>query len=289
MKNTQIRQFYQNTEHTPCPLTERLITAGFRQKSGGYIRYARQCGIKHPTQYWHLMTSWSARSVPDAPFDRRIQCGELIFWMAEVSRAVPEAELSALADCILSEYTGRRRAADRLVQAVCFDRMAAVVRSALMTPFGPVLLLLDGCAVPYTASALPADARLFPDVSGRFRIEAAVPPDGDAHTLSAVLPGLPAASETDRESGEGLEALSFYGAGGFKLTLGLAAETGFAGGMYDYDCKYEKNGVTYLILPATKTAVFPFGIAWAEGVPAPDADNPRDVQTWLAADPTGPL
>lgn len=289
MNNLQVRRFYQNLEHIPCPLTERLISGGFRQKSGGYIEYARACGIGHPSQYWHLISSWSGRSAPDAPFTRQMQCGELIFWMAEVSCAVPEAELSALADSVLRGDTGRRGAANRRIQAVCFDRTAAVVQSALITPFGPVLLLRDGCAVPYTAAALPADARRFPDVSGRFRIEAALPPDGKAHTLSAVLPGFPANSETAKESGEGLEALSFYGMGGIKLTIGLAAEAGCAGDLYDYDCQYEENGVTCLILPETETAVFPFGIAWVKGVPAPDADNPRDVQTWLAADPTGPL
>ncbi|MBR5405932.1 MAG: hypothetical protein K6E36_01955 [Oscillospiraceae bacterium] len=286
MNNLQVRRFYQNLEHIPCPLTERLISGGFRQKSGGYIRYARQCGVENPSQYWHLMTSWSDRSAPGAPFDRRIRCGELIFWMAEASQAVPAAELRKLADCILREYCGRRRAANRLIQEVCFARIADAVESALMTPFGPLLLLADGCVLRGTAVPLPADARRFPDLAGRFRVEAALSPDGRAHTISAVLPGLPADAHSCRESGEGFEAVSFSGAGGIRLTLALAATVGRVGNLYDYDCKYEENGLTCLVLPETETEVFPFGIAWAEGAPMPDTDNPLAVQTWLAADPT---
>ena len=287
MNNAQIRQFFEGRGQIPCPETERLTAGGFRQKSGGYIRYARQCGIENPSQYWHLMTSWSARSAPDAPFDRRIQCGELIFWMAEVSGAVSRAVLRGLADRILSGAAGRRRSANRLIQTVCFDSIVcAVTAPCLMTPFGRMLLLADGRAIPCSARALPPDARRFPDAAGRFRIEAVLRPDGAAHTLSLVLPDLPADAGVCRESGEGMEAVSFCGAGGVRLTAALAGTVCRVGGQYDYDCQYEQNGITCRILPETKTAVFPFGAAWTEGVSSSAAGQPSDVQTWLAADPT---
>lgn len=54
---------------------------------------------------------------------------------------------------------------------------------------------------------------------------------------------------------------------------------------FDYDISYLAAGMAYLILPETKMQSFSFGIAWISGVPEPDADNPRDVQTWFAADP----
>ena len=64
-------------------------------------------------------------------FTKRIVCGELIFWMAEVSSAVPESELKVLADRITKDsvrFDGERPVYDRNkwngeIQQVCFDRI----------------------------------------------------------------------------------------------------------------------------------------------------------------------
>ena len=34
----QVIRLFVDKEETPCPLTERLIGAGFQQKDGGYIK-----------------------------------------------------------------------------------------------------------------------------------------------------------------------------------------------------------------------------------------------------------
>lgn len=155
----------------------------------------------------------------------------------------------------------------------------------LQTPFGAVEILLGGKPLAYTAEQVPCD-KSCPDLPGRFSITVKLSPDSLPHTLSCVLPGLPGHAETDHESGEQLELISFY-ADGYKLSVGVEAEAQFfPNGYYDYDCAYLKNGMAYLILPETKTASYTFGIAWVDGVSAPDADNPRDVQTWFGADPT---
>lgn len=126
MNKQQVEAFFKDKD-VPCPLTDRLITAGYRQKGGGYIAYAQQCGIDNPTQYWHLMTSWCARRPNDAPFGKQIQCGELLFWMAEVSGAVSREELTKLYEVIVRDYLNDRRSGNRKIQEVCFDRIAQLV------------------------------------------------------------------------------------------------------------------------------------------------------------------
>ena len=58
----QVINFFKDKEDIPCPLTERLVGAGYQQKAGGYIKRAKTEGQvvdytkNSPSQYWHLMT-----------------------------------------------------------------------------------------------------------------------------------------------------------------------------------------------------------------------------------------
>lgn len=50
MNNRQIRKFFLDKD-VSSSLTDELVAAGFKQKSGGYIKYAKQCndtGVKSP-------------------------------------------------------------------------------------------------------------------------------------------------------------------------------------------------------------------------------------------------
>lgn len=127
--NKQIRSFFQNKENVKHPLTDKLIQGGYKQRSGGYIKTARLAGVENPTQYWHLLSSWCAQSPDDAPFNKRIQCGELIFWMAEVSGAVSKKRLGELCEQILKDYVNNRRKGNRIIQNVCFDEILRIVSS----------------------------------------------------------------------------------------------------------------------------------------------------------------
>lgn len=57
----QVEQFFKDKENVPCPLTERLIKAGYQQTGDGYIKIAKSQGLTvdhtkaEPTQYWHLV------------------------------------------------------------------------------------------------------------------------------------------------------------------------------------------------------------------------------------------
>ena len=82
-------------------------------------------------QYWHLMSSYCSSKKDDDIFSKRIVCGELIFWMAEVSGRVPTAELEQLVDRIIQDPVGMdgerpvydRRKWNAEIQRVCFDRI----------------------------------------------------------------------------------------------------------------------------------------------------------------------
>lgn len=127
MNNKQVRKYFIDKDNVACPLTEELIRNGYVQKAKGYIQYARSCGVKDPTQYWHLIYSWSDRSQKDAPFNKRIQCGELIFWMAEVSQAVDTDTLEDLKTTIVNDYLFNRRKGNRKIKEVCFDNIVRLV------------------------------------------------------------------------------------------------------------------------------------------------------------------
>ena len=98
----QVRNYFFDKENVPCPITESIVNAGYQQTSGGYIDKAKKEGLKvdyksnSPSLYWHLMTYCDSRDA-NMPFTRNVVCGELIFWMAEVSGAVDEFMLKDLA------------------------------------------------------------------------------------------------------------------------------------------------------------------------------------------------
>ncbi|MFR4476631.1 MAG: hypothetical protein ACLT3Y_05090 [Ruminococcus callidus] len=77
------------------PFDGRFNFTWIQTKSGGYIKYAKECKVDNPTQYWHLIESWSKRRKDDAQFNKRIQW-ENLFLMAEVSNAVDYDELNRL-------------------------------------------------------------------------------------------------------------------------------------------------------------------------------------------------
>lgn len=70
-------------------------------------------------------------------FTKTIQCGELIFWMAEVSGSVPTDALEQLVDAIAENaigYDGDRPIYDRRywnkeIQRLCFDAIRDCVES----------------------------------------------------------------------------------------------------------------------------------------------------------------
>ena len=136
-----VKEYFLDKKLIPCPLTEELVIAGYQQVSGGYIDRAKKSGIKvnykdnAPSQYWHLMSYCYSRD-RSKPFNKRIVCGELIFWMAEASRAVDFVTLRQLANRIIGSadnIKGCRPIYDRKkwnleIQRVCFDKIVSAIK-----------------------------------------------------------------------------------------------------------------------------------------------------------------
>lgn len=163
----------------------------------------------------------------------------------------------------------------------------------LKTPFGDIDILIDGKSIDYTALKGSDNDVLWPDVRNRFQIVVKYVPDGREHSISCVFSPI-CSYEKGPESGERLECQSFYNPQRIKMSIGLECEAGYIGGVrasdeYDYDADYLDNGMSYVIMPETKTEQYVFGIAWIDDVgwddPIDDKHN-RDVQTWFAVDHT---
>lgn len=140
MKIREVRKFFRDKEYEPCPLTEKLVKAGYQQVSGGYIDRAKKEGLlvdytqSSPSQYWHLMTYCESQD-PNKVFSKNIVCGELIFWMAEVANCVPRSDLEHLVNSIISHSYSNdderpiydRRKWNKAIQDLCFDNIAKKV------------------------------------------------------------------------------------------------------------------------------------------------------------------
>lgn len=153
MNTEQVRSYYENKKDFPCPLTEKLIKAGYQQANGGYITRAKKNNkLKidyreaEPNQYWHLIESYCDNTAPDVKFTRRIQCGELIFWMAEVANCVDKSKMERIVDAIIASGTSiivrrktipnvkyDRRKWNKEIQNLCFRNITKIVEDTYST------------------------------------------------------------------------------------------------------------------------------------------------------------
>ena len=145
----------------------------------------------------------------------------------------------------------------------------------LVTPYGKIKLLFDGREVDYSCN--PAVSSRCPEVDGCYRILFEYVPDGNAHELSCLLDM--EHEKADPETGENLEAVSFY-IGEGKLTLGTEGDF-CQDSPYDFSGDLLKKGIEIHILEATQRRMFVFGVCWMES-----CSEENDTQTWFGADPT---
>lgn len=148
MNVEQVAKAYKDKKGIKCPITEKLIKAGYQQRSGGYIKEARENGIEvdyrkgEPNQWWHLIELYCNKTNPQKVFGRNIVCGEMIFWMAEVIDCVSKKELNLLVDKIIQSGTPKeqrnenkpnikyeRRKWNKEIQNLCFDKIVKYVEN----------------------------------------------------------------------------------------------------------------------------------------------------------------
>lgn len=162
---------------------------------------------------------------------------------------------------------------------------------SLNTPLGRILVFIDDNSVEYNAVKLEPLQKVCRDVKGRYYIKIHFTPDGKEHEIKCILEDtkdIKAAIESDR-----LECQGFYNKERWKLSMGIESDAGYLSSGrrvsdYDYDGVYLKNGMSFIILPNTKTEDYVFGISWIDNVGYYDEINNenRDNQTWFGADPT---
>lgn len=146
------------------------------------------------------------------------------------------------------------------------------------TPFGEIKVLLDGAPMVFQNICIDPDERYFPNVDQTHRIAIDIEPDGKKHTLEFVLTDCEV--EGEPETGERLEAVSFYPGNG-KITLGCYASFGdYKDYDFDFDGILKKDGIEISIFPTTATKQFFFGVSWVTR-----CTKEKDIQTWFGADP----
>lgn len=146
------------------------------------------------------------------------------------------------------------------------------------TPFGTVKALWDGKEIIFESACIAPNERWFPNVDQAHRITIDFEPDGKEHILKFVLTDCGVKGEP--ETGERLEAISFYPGKG-KITLGCYASFGdYKDYDFDFDGILNKDGIEISIFPTTTAKQFFFGVSWVNR-----RTEENDVQTWFGADP----
>lgn len=148
------------------------------------------------------------------------------------------------------------------------------------TPFGNIDIFFDSKpASVITKKSRISKEKLYPDIDYAYLISFKYISDNKEHLLTCTLNKN--YSNGEIESGEHLEAKSFYVDGG-KITLGCVGDFGMPEeGNLDYCGTYSENGLKIYIFPNTKSQMFTFGVSWLLNV---TKDN--DIQTWFASDPS---
>lgn len=120
----QVYNFYKDKRDTNCEITNNLISSGFYQKKGGYVEIAHVSDVQHPSQWWHLMNYCLSKYELKKEKERYpfTPCGELLFWMAEVSNAVPKEELSKL-QLEISKQPNNRKDGNKKIKEICWDKI----------------------------------------------------------------------------------------------------------------------------------------------------------------------
>ena len=181
-------------------------------------------------------------------------------------------------DSVIGESAGYPLTEDFLtrMKRYWFDSGSAI---EMYTPFGGIRFYLDDKELGFDHRAIDPDPRLFPSVDETHRITITVKNDKKPHTLRITL--LNCDMEACPESGELLEAVSFYKNGG-KITLGCYASFGDSADYgLDYDGSICSDGIEIEITSETKTREFKFGVCWIN-----NCTDETDVQTWYGADPS---
>ena len=141
----------------------------------------------------------------------------------------------------------------------------------LVTPFGQIVICVDGNPTEYAYQAKQSDPRW--PVAGRYQICVSPPEDGLCHTV-ACLVECPLGTNAEQDSGEGVETVCFRN-GSRKMEIGIFESNDGHGTVY------LPNGIAYTVHSDTRELIF--GVAWLCQV-----NRENENHTWFSCDPTLP-
>lgn len=143
----------------------------------------------------------------------------------------------------------------------------------LVTPFGQIVICVDGDPTEYAYQAKQSDPRW--PVDGRYQICVSLPEDGLSHTV-ACLVECPLGTNAEQDSGEGVEMVCFR-------QEPLKMEIGIFESNDGHGTEYLPNGIAYRACAENDTRELIFGVAWLCQV-----NRENENHTWFACDPTLP-
>ena len=124
MTYNDVDKYFKDLQDVDPPITAELISKGYRQKRGGYISDAKNQNISNPTQWWHITHYCKAKigqGKGEEPYPYT-PCGELLIYMAEVSKAVEEKMLRSLVEEIVnSSDIDNRRKWNNEIKKLCWE------------------------------------------------------------------------------------------------------------------------------------------------------------------------
>lgn len=147
----------------------------------------------------------------------------------------------------------------------------------IVTPLGPIKLYVNEKEIEYQAVYYILDDRCR-DLNGRYLIQYEYKKEYKEQTIKCCLPFN--VTEGDIESGERVEAISFY-KDFTKVTIGIEASFGLEEEYgYDYSGNYLGNGIEYETNSNTKSQTLLFAVSWIR----PYTEE-NEYQTTYGADP----
>lgn len=117
------------------PITSKLVSNGYRQMKGGYIKKARERNIDNPTQWWHIISLCDEKIKNDEgnKYYSYTPCGELLVYMAERTNDndVDKRSLENLInDIINSKKINNRREWNKVIKDLCWDKIKKAIEGS---------------------------------------------------------------------------------------------------------------------------------------------------------------
>jgi len=138
MTYAQVYNFYKDKRDADCKYTNELIKSGFLQnKYRGYMKVAKASDFSlPPSQWWHLMQYCLGKYEHHEELKnwQYTPCGELVFWMAEVSGDFDEDELETLKNTIINSQKTRREK-NSIIHHACWNKIEKVVEQHSSTQY----------------------------------------------------------------------------------------------------------------------------------------------------------